>query len=112
MGLKIFLLLLSRLSEFRVYFFPEVIAMRKFISLGWILCALSWAAPASAAEADSRIFAFGKRAQVYVVVYAAPVFDGTGYASQSHLAYLPGGGYPFHPNPYRTDYYRVVREMP
>ena len=88
--------------------------MKKLIGICGMVLAMGCIVPVCAAEEGGRTFTFGKNnARLYHVVYTTPIFDGTGYASQSHLKYTPyQGGFSITSRPDRGDYYRIVREMP
>lgn len=69
------------------------------------------AAPVWASD-DSRITVFGKKAEALYLVSAQPVFDGTGYASQTHLAYAAPSRPGLQNRSVREDYYRAVWQLP
>ncbi len=87
--------------------------MRNLMGICAMLLALGWLVPVCAAEESGKVFAFGKdNAKLYQVIYTAPLFDGTGYASQSFLKHAPyRGAVAVSSRPDHSDYYRLVREM-
>ena len=87
--------------------------MKRLVLFALLLGLAGGALPAHAEETGSPIFAFGKRARVHYVVYAAPVFDGTGYASQGFLRYAPyRPDFSARVHPDRSNYYQMVFELP
>lgn len=69
------------------------------------------AAPAWAGD-ESRLTVFGKKAEVLYLVSAHPVFDGTGYASQTQLAYAAPSRLGLQNRSVKEDYYRAVWQLP
>ena len=88
--------------------------MKKLIGICGMILALGCIVPVCAAEEGGQAFTFGKNnARLYYVVTTTPIFDGTGYASQSHLKYATyQGGFSAASHSGAADYYRVVRELP
>jgi len=87
--------------------------MKRWVFLGAFIVIVTAVQAAKAEDADNRLYVFGNKTRVvHTVISAQPIFDGTGYASEKHLAYRSTGGSTVVAASCQGDYYRAIREAP